>query len=182
MATIEPKRTDILYHTGKALSSGLTDNCHHAILAQCRGGVAQLGERDNRTVEVRSSSLLTSTTTTQGRLEWPHGAVAQLGERNTGSVEVRSSILLSSTKSRTLAVRQAFFFSNKERRTTFANALFFVGRTQVRSSVPQRRVFACGSMVRSDRFVCGVSALRAETLHTIEHGVPLCRRLAGPTA
>ena len=65
VATLGRKGTPNLYHTGKALSSGLTDNSHHAILAQCRGGVAQLGERDNRTVEVRSSSLLTSTTTTQ---------------------------------------------------------------------------------------------------------------------
>src|SRR5689334_1369750 len=100
MARIERKGTVILYHTHRALSSGLTDNSHHAILAQCRGGVAQLGERDNRTVEVRSSSLLTSTTTTQGRPSRPQGAVAQLGERNTGSVEVRSSILLSSTKTK----------------------------------------------------------------------------------
>jgi len=42
--------------------------------------------------------------------------------------------------------------------------------------------FACGSMVRSDRFVCGVSARSAETPHTLENGVPRCRRLARPTA
>jgi len=37
-------------------------------------------------------------------------------------------------------------------------------------------------MVLSDRFACGFSALRAENPHTIENGVPRCRRLAGPTA
>jgi hypothetical protein len=36
------------------------------------------------------------------------------------------------------------------------------------------------AMVLSDLFVCGFSALRAEKPHTIEHGVPLCRRLARP--
>ena len=40
---------------------GLTALHRHAILTRC-GGVAQLGERDNRTVEVRGSSPLTSTT------------------------------------------------------------------------------------------------------------------------
>jgi hypothetical protein len=40
-----------------------------------------------------------------------------------------------------------------------------LGLAQLRSSASQRRVFACGSMGRSDRFVCGISALRAEN-HT----------------
>ena len=53
------------------------------------GGVAQLVERDNRTVEVRGSNPLTST---------KFGAIAQLEERNTGSVEVRGSNPLGSTK------------------------------------------------------------------------------------
>jgi hypothetical protein len=43
-------------------------------------------------------------------------------------------------------------------------------------------VFACGSMVRSDLRVCGFSALRAEKPHTIEKGVPRCRRRSPPTA
>ena len=60
------------------------------------GAVAQLGERDNRTVEARSSSLLTST-----RQPKTYGAIAQLGERNTGSVEVRGSSPLCSTKKAT---------------------------------------------------------------------------------
>ena len=55
--------TGTMYHILAAVSSRLTAHPHHAILSRCRGGVAQLGERDNRTVEVRSSSLLTSTTT-----------------------------------------------------------------------------------------------------------------------
>lgn len=59
--------------------------------ASACGGVAQLGERDNRTVEVRGSSPLTSTKRTF------HGAIAQLGERDTGSVEVRGSNPLGST-------------------------------------------------------------------------------------
>jgi len=57
-----------------------------------------------------------------------------------------------------------------------------LGLAQLRYSASQSHGFACGSMVLSDRFVCGVSALRAETPHTIENGVPLCRRLARPTA
>src|SRR6266498_949793 len=57
-----------LYHTSRALSSGLTDNSHHAILAQCRGGVAQLGERNTGSVEVRSSILLSSTKQRKERL------------------------------------------------------------------------------------------------------------------
>jgi len=50
----------------------------------------------------------------------------------------------------------------------------------VRSSASQSRGFACGNMVRSDRFVCGFSRVAREKPHTIENGVPLCRRLARP--
>ena len=45
---------------------------------------------------------------------------------------------------------------------------FFLGLTQLRHSASQRHVFACGSMVRADLFVCGFSALRAEKPHTIK--------------
>ena len=70
----------------------LTEPAYACYTAPRCGGVAQLGERDNRTVEARSSSLLTST-----RQHTLYGAIAQLGERNTGSVEVRGSIPLCST-------------------------------------------------------------------------------------
>ena len=56
------------------------------------GAVAQLGERDNRTVEVRGSSPLSSTCNC--------GAVAQLGEHLNGIQEVRGSSPLGSTKKR----------------------------------------------------------------------------------
>ena len=45
---------------------------------------------------------------------------------------------------------------------------FFIGLMQLRSSVSQSRVFACGSMVHADRSVCGFSARSAEKPHTIK--------------
>ena len=74
----------------------LTEPAYACYTAPRCGGVAQLGERDNRTVEARSSSLLTSTIDINGPIG-PPGAVAQLGERNTGSVEVEGSNPSSST-------------------------------------------------------------------------------------
>ena len=46
---------------GSGPKLGLTMNFLRRILHKEFGGVAQLVERDNRTVEARSSSLLTST-------------------------------------------------------------------------------------------------------------------------
>jgi hypothetical protein len=59
------------------------------------GPVAQLGERYNRTVEVRGSSPLRSTSE---RVKTDRGPVAQLGERHNGIVEVRGSSPLRSTR------------------------------------------------------------------------------------
>jgi hypothetical protein len=57
-----------------------------------------------------------------------------------------------------------------------------LGLTQLRHSLPQRHVFACGSTELADLLVCDFSALRAEKPHTIENKVPLCRRRNAPTA
>jgi hypothetical protein len=45
---------------------------------------------------------------------------------------------------------------------------FFLGVTQLSHSASRRRVFACGSMVRIDHFVCRFSVLRAEKRHTTQ--------------